>query len=97
MSKLPLVTANNFEKLLIQLGFKSVRQKGSHIFYRHADGRYTTLPHHKGDDLGWPRIRQILREINITPEILSITIRALKCLKYISNPTAPPAKLPSAC
>jgi predicted RNA binding protein YcfA (HicA-like mRNA interferase family) len=68
MSKLPLASAAAFEKLLLNLGFKVVRQKGSHVFYRHSDGRYTTLPHHKGQDLGRPLIRQILREINITPE-----------------------------
>jgi len=42
------------------VGFKLVRQKDSHIFYRHADGRYTTLPHHKGRDLCRPLIRTIL-------------------------------------
>jgi predicted RNA binding protein YcfA (HicA-like mRNA interferase family) len=29
------------EKLLFQLGFEMVRQKGSHVFYRHPDGRTT--------------------------------------------------------
>jgi len=68
MSRLPVIDAKKFEKLLFSLGFVSVRQKGSHVFYRHADGRYTTLPHHKGNDLSRPLTRQILREINITPE-----------------------------
>jgi predicted RNA binding protein YcfA (HicA-like mRNA interferase family) len=45
-----------------------VRQKGSHVFYRHADGRTTTLPHHPGNDLARPLIREILREIDCTPE-----------------------------
>jgi hypothetical protein len=45
-----------------------VRQKGSHVFYRHADGRYTTLPHHKGQDISRPLIRKILNEIQATPE-----------------------------
>ena len=68
MSKIQITDAATFEKLLFRLGFKAVRQKGSHIFYRHPDGRYTTLPHHKGNDLGRPLIRAILREINLTPE-----------------------------
>ena len=68
MSKLPIIDAGTFEKILFKLGFKSVRSKGSHVFYRHPDGRYTTLPHHKGGDLGRSLIRQILREINISPE-----------------------------
>ncbi|WP_371136142.1 type II toxin-antitoxin system HicA family toxin [Devosia sp.] len=33
------------------LGFERVRQKGSHVFYRHPDGRTTTVPDHSGRDL----------------------------------------------
>jgi predicted RNA binding protein YcfA (HicA-like mRNA interferase family) len=54
------------EKLLLRLGFVAVRQKGSHVFYRHADGRTTTLPNHGGRDLARPLIREILREIELT-------------------------------
>jgi predicted RNA binding protein YcfA (HicA-like mRNA interferase family) len=68
MIKLPLVTAPVFEKLLLYLGFEIKRQKGSHVFYRHPDGRYTTLPHHKGRDIGRSLTRAILRQIEITPE-----------------------------
>lgn len=68
MSRLPIIDAKTFEKLLLNIGFKIVRQKGSHVFYRHSDGRYTTLPHHKGRDLSRPLIRQILREINLKPD-----------------------------
>ena len=68
MSKIPVIDAATFEKLLFNLGFKIVRQKGSHVFYRHEDGRYTTLPHHKGRDLGRPLIRTILKEINLSLE-----------------------------
>lgn len=34
--------------MLLQLGFRKERQKGSHVFYRHPDGRTTTLPNHPG-------------------------------------------------
>jgi predicted RNA binding protein YcfA (HicA-like mRNA interferase family) len=54
------------EKLLLKLGFRKVRQKGSHVFYKHPDGRYTTVPHHKGRVLARPLIREILREIEIS-------------------------------
>ncbi len=47
MSKLKLINARTMEKLLLRLGFEKVRQKGSHAFYRHIDGRTTTVPHHK--------------------------------------------------
>ncbi|MCJ7729175.1 MAG: type II toxin-antitoxin system HicA family toxin [Sedimentisphaerales bacterium] len=66
MSKLKLIDAKQMEKLLLKLGFVKVRQKGSHAFYRHPDGRTTTLPHHKGRDLSRPLLREILREIDIS-------------------------------
>jgi predicted RNA binding protein YcfA (HicA-like mRNA interferase family) len=56
------------EKVLLALGFKPVRQKGSHVFYRHPDGRTTTVPHHPGRNLARPLIREILREIKLSPD-----------------------------
>ncbi|MCO6481966.1 MAG: type II toxin-antitoxin system HicA family toxin [Flavobacteriales bacterium] len=46
MSSLPIVGAKTLERCLLSWGFVIVRRKGSHVFYRHPDGRYTTLPHH---------------------------------------------------
>jgi predicted RNA binding protein YcfA (HicA-like mRNA interferase family) len=54
----------------MRLGFEVVRQKGSHVFYRHPDGRTTTVPNHPGRDLARPLVREILREIELTPEEL---------------------------
>ncbi len=68
MSRLRLIDASGMEKLLFRLGFEKVRQKGSHAFYRHPDGRTTAVPHHKGRVLARPLIREILREIDITVE-----------------------------
>ena len=68
MSKLPLVDAKTLEGLLLYLGFEIKRQKGSHVFYRHPDGRYTTLPHHKGREIGRSLTRAVLRQIELTPE-----------------------------
>jgi len=67
-TKIPIVSVKILEKILFHLGFEVKRQSGSHVFYRHPDGRYTTLPHHGNQDLGRSLIRQILREINLTPE-----------------------------
>lgn len=71
MSKLSIVTSRDLEKILLKPGFEMMRQKGSHAFYRHPDGRYTTLPRHRGQDLSRPLIRQILREIKLTAEEFS--------------------------
>ncbi|KYK32687.1 MAG: type II toxin-antitoxin system HicA family toxin [Theionarchaea archaeon] len=66
MTKLKLINARKMEKLLLKFGFKKVRQKGSHVFYRHPDGRYTTVPHHRGRVLARPLIREILKETEIS-------------------------------
>jgi predicted RNA binding protein YcfA (HicA-like mRNA interferase family) len=50
------------------LGFRAVRQKGSHVFYRHPDVRTTTVPNHPGRDLARPLVREILREIELTTD-----------------------------
>lgn len=65
MSKFPIVSAKALEKLILKLGFTLLRQKGSHKFYKHPDGRYTTIPHHPGEDISRPLIRAILRQIEL--------------------------------
>lgn len=68
MSKLRSINYRIMDKLLHRLGFETTRQKGSHVFYRHTDGRTTTVPNHGGRDLARPLLREILREIELTPE-----------------------------
>jgi predicted RNA binding protein YcfA (HicA-like mRNA interferase family) len=68
MSKLPIVNSRQLEKLLLQLGFIIQQQKGSHKFYKHPDGRYTTIPHHPGEDLSRPLIKTILNQIDLSSE-----------------------------
>jgi predicted RNA binding protein YcfA (HicA-like mRNA interferase family) len=65
------------EKLLFLLGFKKVRQKGSHVFYRQKDGRTTTIPHHKGRVLARPLIKEILRGIEVTIDNYNELLRKL--------------------
>lgn len=66
MTKVKLVNARKMEKILLKLGFKKVRQRGSHVFYKHPDGRYTTIPHHGGRVLARPLIKEILKEIEMS-------------------------------
>jgi predicted RNA binding protein YcfA (HicA-like mRNA interferase family) len=66
------------EKVLLHLGFARTRQKGSHVFYRHPDGRTTTVPHHAGRDLARPIIRDILRDIDLSPEEFTRLLRELR-------------------
>lgn len=68
MSRLPIVNFKTMDALLRRLGFVAVRQTGSHVFYGHPDGRSTTVPNHPGRDLARPLTREILREIDLSPD-----------------------------
>jgi predicted RNA binding protein YcfA (HicA-like mRNA interferase family) len=65
--RLAPVDARAMERVPERLGFARMRQKGSHVFYRHPDGRTTTVPHHEGRDLAVPLVRAILADIQISP------------------------------
>ncbi|MCE7735406.1 MAG: type II toxin-antitoxin system HicA family toxin [Candidatus Heimdallarchaeota archaeon] len=54
------------QKRLLNLGFLVLRQKGSHVFFKHPDGRTTIVPNHPGDDIGRGLIRKILRDIDLS-------------------------------
>ena len=51
MGNIPILNPQTVSSILIKLGFKELRQKGSHKQYRHPDGRGTTVPFHKGRDI----------------------------------------------
>jgi predicted RNA binding protein YcfA (HicA-like mRNA interferase family) len=69
--KLPIVRAADLIKALEKLGFTCTRKsKGSHFRYVHPDGRKTTVPVHKGKDIGRGLLRKILRDVDITAEEL---------------------------
>jgi predicted RNA binding protein YcfA (HicA-like mRNA interferase family) len=77
MTRLPIVDFKTMERILLRLGFQVPRQKGSHVFYRHVDGRTTTLPNHPGRDISRPPMREILCEIDISPERFSEELQKL--------------------
>jgi len=68
VSKLQICNYRLMDLLLKRLGFVILRQKGSHVFYKHEDGRTTTVPLHKGKDLPRPLIRKILRDIDLSTD-----------------------------
>ena len=68
MSRLSIVSAAQMAKLLRHLGFVLIRQKGSHAYFRHPDGRATVVPMHRGEDLGRVLSRAILRDVEISPD-----------------------------
>ena len=67
MSRLRLVKARLMIKFLKSHGFEQIRQRGSHRFFEHPDGRTATVPDHRGEDLGRGIIRSILRDVDVAP------------------------------
>lgn len=62
MSKLPILTAQELIRILKKIGFEMIRQKGSHVFLAHEDGRTTVVPVHPGEDIGRGLLRKIIKE-----------------------------------
>ena len=62
MFKLPQLTANELVKILQKVGFVILRQKGSHIFLKHKDGRTTTVPNHPGEKIDRGLLNKILKK-----------------------------------
>jgi len=52
---------------LKRAGFAEVRQTGSHLFLRHADGRMTFVAMHRGD-IPTGTFRKILKQAGMTEE-----------------------------
>lgn len=64
--KYPVLKPREVMNALERLGFITVRQRGSHIQYRHPDGRCTTVPFHSGRDISPILLRQIAKDIGLT-------------------------------
>jgi predicted RNA binding protein YcfA (HicA-like mRNA interferase family) len=63
--KIPLLTSKEVCAFLVKEGFRAIRQKGSHRFYRHDDGRTTTVPVHSNKPISRGLLRGILKEIKV--------------------------------
>jgi predicted RNA binding protein YcfA (HicA-like mRNA interferase family) len=60
------VKPEKMRQVLEKHGFSCIRQSGSHAIYHHPDGKWTTVPIHKGKDLGKGIIKKILKDAGLT-------------------------------
>ena len=68
MSGLSPIKYREIVKILKKLGFIEKRQKGSHLFLSHQDGRTTVVPIHPSKSIGVGLLRSILHDVKISPE-----------------------------
>lgn len=66
--KLPLLFPQELIRILQKMGFQESRQKGSHKYFKHSDGRATVVPFHSGRDIGRGLLKTILNEIQVNRE-----------------------------
>ena len=66
MSKLIQISGKEFCKILKKLGFEKFYGKGSHIRFKHSDGRRTVVPVHGNEKLGKGLILEILKQIKLS-------------------------------
>lgn len=66
--KLKPIASEKLIKVLEKTGFVMARQKGSHVFLKHPDGRATVVPVHKGEEIGRGLLRKIIKDAKLTRE-----------------------------
>lgn len=67
MPKLIPIKAKKLMKMLKALGFLQRDAEGSHVFFRHPDGRTTVIPIHNRE-LSKGLLRKILNDIRLSVE-----------------------------
>lgn len=68
MPPLPALPGLRVVIALEKAGFNVVRIRGSHHVLRHPDGRGTTVPVHRNEDVRIGTLRSILRDCRLTTE-----------------------------
>ena len=68
MSELIQISGKEFCKILKKLGFEKIYGKGSHIRFKHSDGRRIVVPVHGNEKLGKGLILEILKQIKLSRE-----------------------------
>jgi predicted RNA binding protein YcfA (HicA-like mRNA interferase family) len=61
MTTRPTISFRELIRRVEALGFKKIRQKGSHIRFSHPDGRKTTIPDHGTKDVPRGLLSKIVR------------------------------------
>jgi len=60
--KLPRLTGKELGKIIEKFGFIHIRTVGSHMIYKHVDGRRTTIPCHSGEIIGPGLLNKIIKK-----------------------------------
>ena len=67
MPKLITIKPKKLIRILISIGFVERDAQGSHVFFRHKDGRTTVMPIHNRE-LSKGLLRKILTDVQLSTE-----------------------------
>lgn len=59
--RLPELKAKDLAKIPEKIGFEFKRQKGSHMFFAHPDGRTTIIPNHPTESIDRGLLNKIIK------------------------------------
>lgn len=60
--KLPHLTGKEVARIVEKLGFFYSHTTGSHMIFKHPDGRKTTIPYHAGEEIGPGLLNKIIKK-----------------------------------
>ncbi len=69
MAKLPRLTGKEVAGIIEKFGFVHTHTVGSHMVYKHPDGRKTVIPFHAGEEIGPGLLNKIIKkDLGVTRE-----------------------------
>jgi len=67
LAKLPRLNGKAVAKIVEKFGFTHSHTTGSHMVYKHPDGRITVIPFHAGEEIGPGLLNKIIKkDLSIT-------------------------------
>ena len=68
MPKLPQISGKELCKIIEKIGFEKIQGKGSHVRFKHPDGRRTVVPIHGNENIGSGLLKEILKQVKLSRE-----------------------------
>jgi predicted RNA binding protein YcfA (HicA-like mRNA interferase family) len=69
LPRLPRLSGKELPKIVEKFGFVHDHTTGSHLVYKHPDGRTTVIPCHAGEEIGPGLLTKIIKkDLGITRE-----------------------------
>jgi predicted RNA binding protein YcfA (HicA-like mRNA interferase family) len=62
LDKIPRLTGKEVAKAVEKFGFVYSHTTGSHMIYKHPDGRKTSIPCHAGEEIGPGLLGKIIKK-----------------------------------